>query len=210
MLNVIVVSDDIDATIGPNCTLSYSHFVGEVNLQGDNVVLLNGDQCTSAEVEKNITLFDGGKFILVAYSHGRDDSLFSSADAKGYVHEGNSYFFGLSLVYTNCCSSAVKLKDTLINAGCLGFVGYDDEVRLPENEEDDILFIACENSGLIHFLNTGDNLTNSINVMKSKYRDQYKSFVHQNMNVAAALLLRNLNSLTFHDCENLTRATMEN
>ncbi|WP_426582694.1 hypothetical protein [Mucilaginibacter sp. R-33] len=210
MLNVIFVSDDLDAQIGPNCALSHSHFTGEVNLQGNNVVLLNGDLCTATEVEKNITSFGGGKFILVAYSHGCEDALVSSADANGYIHAGNSYFFGSSLVYTNCCHSAIKLKDSLIGAGCLGYVGYDDDVRLPENEADDILFIACENSGLIHFLNTGDTLSDSVEVMKSKYRDQYKSFLGQKMNVAAAFLLRNLNSLTFHDDGSLTREILEN
>ncbi|QEM12217.1 hypothetical protein [Mucilaginibacter rubeus] len=210
MLNVIFVSDDKDADIGTNCALSHNHLTNEVDLQGNNVVLLNGDLCTSAEVEKTIGTFNGGKFILAAFSHGCEDALTSTADGSGYVHGGNSYYFGSSLVYTNCCYSGIKLKDSLIAEGCLGYVGYNDEVRLPRNPDDDVLFIACENSGLIHFLTTGDPLTASVEAMKTKYREQARSFLDQKMNVAAAFLLRNLNCLTFHESGTLTRDTLEN
>jgi hypothetical protein len=101
------------------------------------------------------------------------------------------------------------LKDKLIEAGCLGYVGYTDKVRLPKNEEDDILFIACENSGLIYFLNTGATLTESIDFMKSKFSEQRNDFLNRNENISAALLYRNLNCLTYHD-DGLTREALEN
>jgi hypothetical protein len=196
MLNVIFVSDDLDAQIGSNCILAHSHFIGEVDLQEHNVVLLQGNDCTAEKVQNSITSFTGAKFILAAFSHGRQEALVSSAEANGYVHAGNSYYFSSSVVYTNCCHSGAKLKEYLINAGCIGYVGYTDVVRLPRNEDDDILFIACENSGLIHFLNTGASLTESVTFMKSKYLEQRRDFLNKKMNVNAALLFRNMNCLT--------------
>ena len=209
MLNVIFVADDLDTQIGPNCTLAHNHFIGQVDLQQQNTVLLKGDDCTAEKVQNSITSFTGGKFILAAFSHGIQDALVSIAEANGYVNATNSYYFSSSLVYTNCCHSGAKLKDKLIEAGCFGYVGYTDKVHLPRNVDDDILFIACENSGLIHFLNSGATLTESIEFMKTKYAEQRNAFLSQNMNVAAALLYRNLNCMTFHD-NGITREALEN
>lgn len=209
MLNVIFVSDDLDAQIGPNCILAHNHFIGEVDLQEQNVVLLQGHECTAENVQNSITSFTGAKFILAAFSHGSQEALVSSAEADGYVHAGNSYYFSSSVVYTNCCHSGAKLKEYLINAGCIGYVGYTDVVRLPRNEDDDILFIACENSGLVHFLNTGASLTESVAFMKSKYLEQRRDFLNKKMNVSAALLFRNMNCLTFYD-NGATREILEN
>ena len=142
------------------------------------MTVLNGNKCTAEEVEKAVGAFNGNRFILVAYSHGCEDALLSNAEASGYLNMGNSYFFSSSLVYTNCCHSGIRLKGSLIDAGCFGYVGYTDEVRLPKNEKDEILFIACENSGLIHFLNTGDSLSDSIEVMRRKYLDQSRDFTN--------------------------------
>lgn len=210
MLNIIFVSDDISADLGDNCKLSYDHLIREVNLEGNNIILLNGDLCTSEEVGKAIASFQEGRFILVAFSHGCKEALLSTAAENGYVSNENSYLFSTSLVYTNCCYSGVTLKENLIDAGCFGYVGYTDTVRLPQNEDDDILFIACENRGLIHFLTTTESLAASITHMKTNYLEQYKAFVDQDMNVAAAFLLHNLNCLTFHDEVDLTRQMLEN
>ena len=210
MLNIIFVSDDTDGIIGPNCTLSHKQFTKNVDLKEDNSILLNGELCTASQVENAITSFNGQKFILIAYSHGCDDALISNVEQYGYISTRNSYFFSSSLIYTNSCYSGIKLKQSLIESGCLGYVGYMDEVRLPENEEDDILFINCENSGLIHFLNSGSTLTESMKVMENKYLEQYEDFVKREMNVAAAFLLHNLNCLTFYDRELLTRNSLEN
>lgn len=209
MLNVIFVSDDLDALIGPNCIRAHQHFTGEVDLGEHNVVLLQGNECTAERVQDSITSFTGAKFLLAAFSHGREEALVSSVEADGYVHFGNCYYFSSSVVYTNSCYSGVKLKEYLINAGCIGYVGYTDEVRLPKNEDDEILFIACENSGLIHFLNTNATLTESVEFMKSKYLEQRQIFLDKKMNVQAASLYRNMNCLTHYD-NGATREVLEN
>ncbi|WP_179414547.1 hypothetical protein HDF19_00650 [Mucilaginibacter sp. E4BP6] len=209
MLNVIFVSDNLDAQIGSNCTLAHNHFTGEVDLQEHNVVLLQGNDCTAENVQNSITSFDGAKFILAAFSHGSQEALISSAEVNGYVHAGNTYYFSSSVVYTNCCHSGAKLKDYLIQAGCIGYVGYTDVVRLPRNVNDDILFIACENSGLVHFLTTNATLTQSVEFMKSKYLEQRRAFLNNRMNVSAALLFRNMNCLTYYD-NGATREILEN
>lgn len=209
MLNVIFVSDNFDFQIGDNCALAYSHLIAEVDFTGNNIHLLDGNNCTAENVEHKISSFEGKKFILVAFSHGTEDSLKSSVEDTPYIHPENCYFFGSSFVYTNSCYAGLKLKDELASAGCLGFVGYNDEVRLPKNHEDDILFIECENSGLINFLNTENSLSESVEVMRSAYKRQAKQFLDKKMNLAAAFLIHNLNSLTFYETGTLTRTLFE-
>ncbi len=210
MLNIIIVSDDLDVKIGSNCVLSHQYLTGLVNLQGNNVIVLDGDLSTAEEVEKAIVSFNGAKFILIAFSHGCADALLSSVSAAGYVTIGNSYFFSSSFVYTNSCYTGITLKACLIDEGCLGYVGYSDVVKLPENEADEILFIACENSGLVHFLTTNDSLADSVQVMKTTYQQQYDALVGKNMNIVASWLLHNLNCLTYHENGSLTRKVLEN
>jgi len=209
MLNIIIVSDDIDAIIGANCVLSCQHLNDAVDLSNQNVTLLNGNLCGPADVESAIVSFNQERFILVAYSHGSEETLFSTVASNGYVSSTNAYQFANSLVYTNSCWSGVKLKEELIKEGCFGFVGYTDLVKLPYNEEDDLLFIECENKGLVHLLTTDSSLTESVEEMKKQYRKQYNEFVDQQMNVSAALLLHNLGCLTFYDYHGLTRSELE-
>lgn len=209
MLNIIIVSDDIDEAIGANCVLSCQHLNDAVDLSSQNVKLLNGHLCGPTDIENAIISFNQERFILVAYSHGSEDTLFSTVASGGYVSSTNAYQFATSLVYTNSCWSGVKLKDELIKEGCHGFVGYTDSVRLPYNEEDDLLFIECENKGLVHLLTTDASLTESVEEMKKQYREQYDKFVDQQMNVSAALLLHNLGGLTFYDYQGLTRSELE-
>ena len=209
MLNIIIASDDQDADIGPNCTLSYQHLLEAVNLDNHNLTLLNGPLCVAAQVENAITSFNQEKFVLIAYSHGTEEALISAAALDGYVTTNNSTFFATSLVYTNSCMTGLKLMASMAAAGCYGYVGYTDVVKLPYNEEDDILFIACENKGLVHFMTTEDSLTDSVEMMRKQYRSQYDEFRSQQMNVAAALLLHNLGCLTYYDPDSLTMSKLE-
>jgi len=185
MLNIIIASDDIDTTIGTNCVLACQHLHNAVDLSIQNVTLLNGYLCTPVEVEKAIVSFDQQRFILVAYSHGTEDTLFSTAAGNGYVSLANAYQFATSLVYTVSCWSGVKLKHELIKHGCHGYVGYVDRVKVPENETDELLFIECENKGLVHLLTTGASLTESVEEMKRYYRKQYDELIDQEMYAVA-------------------------
>jgi hypothetical protein len=86
MLNVIFVADDLDGQIGPNCVLAHKHLTTEFDFSENKVICLTGADCTSERVQSSITSFNGGKFILAAFSHGNQEALVSHVEAGGYVN----------------------------------------------------------------------------------------------------------------------------
>jgi hypothetical protein len=208
MVNIIVVADDIDDRIGGNCKLSYEHLGREIDSANLNLQLITGQDCHSDAVVAAISTLDQQPFIFVGYSHGNKESLISTVSQNGYVSLDNAYHFGTSLFYTTSCSSALQLKGKLLEENCFAFVGYDDKVIVPENEHDQQLFIACENSALVHFLNTDDTLTESIEVMRQRHLQQWNEYLSQDEYVTASLLLQNLDCLSWEDAGSLRRSQL--
>ena len=206
MINIIVVADDIDDRIGNNCKLSYEHLGREIDPFNLNLQLITGQDCHSDAVVTAISTFSQQPFIFVGYSHGNEGALISTVAQDGYVSLRNAYHFGTSLFYTTSCSSALQLKSKLLEENCFAFVGYDDKVIVPENERDQQLFIACENSALVHFLNTDDTLAESIEVMRQQHRRQWDDYLSRDEYVTASLLLQNLDCLAWEDCGALRRS----
>lgn len=204
MPNLIVAYDHLDDIIGANCYQCYQHLDTEINLSGYNTQILNGEDCSSQKVQEAITALSEQAFIFIAYSHGKEDALFSCIEPDGYVSMRNAYFFGKSLIYTNSCYTALQLKSALLESHCLGYVGYEDRVRVPENSADEALFIACENKGIIHFLTTNDTLSQSFLVMKNYYQDEYDKLVYRDF-LLASRLLRNQESLVIGGNLDLTK-----
>jgi hypothetical protein len=192
MLRILIVCDDLDPDIGANALLCYKHFVESVDLKKCKVVLLKGKDCVPAKVEAAITRFKQKPFIFIAYSHGERDKLISYKSPDGYVlakgNASNAHFFGDTLFYTNSCHTALELKDYLIEYNCFAYIGYEDVVRLPCDEADDLLFIACENKGIIHFLTTSDTLEKAFEVMKQFYEDTYDELAKRDFVLASRLL----------------------
>lgn len=204
MPNIILAYDHLDNTIGTNCYQCYLHLDKEIALSSYKTQVLDGGNCSSQKLQECITSLNGQAFIFIAYSHGKEDALLSCIEPSGYVTTGNAYFFGQSLVYTNSCHSALQLKNELIKSNCLGFVGYEDIVRLPENSDDERIFISCENRGIIHFLTTNDNLFESVQIMKEYYQEEYVRLASRNFFLASRLL-RNMEALVIAGNFNLTK-----
>jgi hypothetical protein len=203
MVNIIVVADDIDERIGDNCKLSYEHLGREIDSANMNLQLITGQDCHSDAVVAAISALSQQPFVFVGYSHGNKEALISTVAQDGYVSLSNAYHFGTSLFYTTSCSSALQLKGKLLEENCFAFVGYDDKVIVPENEQDQQLFIACENRALIHFLNTDDTLAESIEVMRQHHLKQWDEYLSRDEYVTASLLLQNLDCLAWEDCGSL-------
>lgn len=204
MPNLIIAFDDLDVEIGTNCYQCFQHLGNEIKLSEYNTKILNGESCSSQKIQDAISELSEQAFIFIAYSHGKEDALFSSIQPSGYVTMENAYFFGKSLIYTNSCYTGRQLKNALLESQCLGYVGYEDRVRLPENSEDEALFIACENKGIIHFLTTNDTLSQSVKIMKDYYQEEYDKLVCRNA-VLASRLLRNLEYLVIGGNPDLTK-----
>jgi hypothetical protein len=204
MPNLIVAYDHLDERIGSNCYQCYQHLDSEINLSGYNAQILNGKDCSSQKVQEAITALSEQAFIFIAYSHGKEDALFSHVEPDGYVTTHNAYFFGKSLIYTNSCYTAMQLKSALLDSHCLGYVGYEDRVRVPENSADEALFIACENKGIVHFLTTNDTIFESFKVMKDYYQEEYDKLVYRDF-VLASRLLRNQECLVIVGNLDLTK-----
>ncbi|WP_375416769.1 hypothetical protein [uncultured Hymenobacter sp.] len=205
MFNIIVVADDHDNIIGSNCQRSYSYLSSQIDVTSYNMHLLTGEACQAANVQEAISSFQKQKFILVAYSHGQSHALVSTYATDGYVTLGMAPHFKTSLVYTNSCLTGLELMRALVSNDCHGYVGYTGLVRLPAREEDEMVFITCENKGLINFLTTDDTLTQSIEVMKKFYAEKVKEFARKKMYVTAGRLQRNLNHLVHYDYNAIKR-----
>lgn len=199
MINIIIAADDIDENIGENCRLSYEHLTKEINPSDLNQQLLTGHNCHADAIVAAISSFNQQPFVFVGYSHGSKTALISTVAQDGYVNTSNAYHFGTSLFYTTSCSSGLQLKDSLLISGCFAFVGYDDKVIVPENEEDQKIFIACENRALVHFLNTDDTLAESVAVMREQHKQQWDDYLNRDEYVTASLLLQNLDCLVWED-----------
>ncbi|AMJ65955.1 hypothetical protein [Hymenobacter sp. PAMC 26628] len=208
MVNIIVVADDLDDIIGENCRLSYGHLSQEIGSADLNLQLITGENCHSDAVVDAIIAFDQQPFVFVGYSHGNKSALISTVAQNGYVSVNNAHHFGTSLFYTTSCSSAVELKGKLIEANCFAYVGYDDKVIVPENEQDQQLFITCENTALVHFLNSDDTLAESVEVMRQRHWAQYNEFLNRDEYVTASLLMQNLDCLAWEDTGSLRRSQL--
>lgn len=204
MPNIILTYDHLDQKIGNNCYECYLHLNSQLPLTSYKIQILDGGNCSAQKLQDAITSFNGMAFILIAYSHGKPDALLSFIEPDGYVTSNNAYYFGQSLVYTNSCHSALQLKNELIKSNCLGFVGYEDIVRVPENSHDEKIFIACENKGIIHFLTTNDSLLESVQIMKDYYQQEYSKLANRDF-VLASKLLRNMEALVVDGNYALTR-----
>lgn len=205
MSNIIVAFDHLDDNIGENLLLCFEDFKSQVDINLFNIIELDGNKCCNDDIQVSITSFNQANFILIAYSHGKKDALISKASPNGYVSLNNSYFFSGSLVYTNSCHTAIELKDALIFQGCLGYVGYNDEVMLPEKPEHDLLFIRCENKAILHFLSTNDTLTESVEVMKKYYEETYDSLAVTDV-LMASRLLDNKRHIVYFDDYKITKS----
>jgi hypothetical protein len=194
MANIIIAYDNADESIGANCLNCYLYFSNNINLSPHNVQTINGENCTKNRLQEAITSLREDSFILIAYSHGREDALYSSAEPNGYVTSENAYYFAKSLVYTNSCHSAKMLKQYLIDSNCFCFVGYQDIVRVPENSKYEHIFIECENKGISHFLTTGDSIFESVQVMKEHYIVQSRILSGKDF-LLASRLLRNMEAI---------------
>lgn len=199
MFNIIVVADDHDDLIGENCKLSYDYLASEIALASYNLRLLTGEACRPTNVHEAIASFKNEKFILIAYSHGQAHALVSTYAQDGYVTLETAPYFKASLVYTNSCLTGLKLMHALVQQECSGYVGYTGRVRVPDRREDELIFIACENKGLVNFLTTDDTLTESIEVMREFYKEQVKEFSRKRRYFLAGRLQRNLRYLVYYD-----------
>lgn len=204
MLNIIILYDDLDGHIGDNFTLSYNNLSRDVNLAQYNTIELNDINCSRDNLEVAITNLYESSFIFIGYSHGESDKLISSHSPDGYLTFANSYFFSKSLVYADTCHSGLELKDSLINNGCFAYIGYNDELLLPDNPNDESLFIDCQNKGIVHFLTTDDTLEDAFNAMKIVYNDTV-DFLSQKDVLLASRLRKNSARLVIAGNKTLTR-----
>jgi hypothetical protein len=209
MINIILAYDELAANIGANFEQCYLRLDAEIDLSNFQAKILNGEKCSREELEQAISALDGKGFIFVGYSHGNGVALTSSIAAGGYVNIDNSYMFGCSLFYTNGCYAGDELKQALEKADCYGFVGYEGEVLLPDDLEDEALFIDCENKGLVHFLTSGETLAASVQAMKEYYRLQCDALAEVDL-FKATRLLKNMELLVYYDKCGITSSSMMN
>ncbi len=168
MPKIIVVYDDLDPHIGSNTLLCYTHLQKSINVSHHTIVPFDGANCNCTSIQQAIIDLQEVPFVFIAYSHGSQDCLSSYSHGE-YVNVSNSYYFSASLFYTNACLSALSLKEMLLAQNCRVFIGYNDEVKVPDQDDLEELFVECENHAITLFLNTNLNIGECFGRMKDMY-----------------------------------------
>lgn len=202
MINTIVAYDDNDADLGDYFTSSHDSLVlklAEIAIVSN--LSIRGLDCTEVFLNQAITPFNGGRFVFIGISHGNEEELVSH---EVYVSTNNLKSFCNSLFYSCACSTAYKLGNDLITAGCLAFVGYSDTVYI--NTYYSETFHECQNYCIKEFLSSEESIETSFDKMTTYYNKEIDRLVAGSMDdlIAASSLISNRNCLKLLGDKKLT------
>jgi len=202
MINILISFDDNDYELGEYFEKSYNGILERILFYpGLNIASIDGLNCTEQNINYHINAYSGDKFIFVGLSHGNEEELLTHNCV--FVSASNNTSFNQSLFYTTACSSGKKLGKSLIDNGCITYVGYDDEVGVQESYYD--VFIKCENYVLLKFLNQGISIKDAYDEMISFYNSEIDRLSLGTINdvIVAGYLTENRDCLTLMGNSNL-------
>lgn len=189
MFNLFLAYSDTDAHLGryfSDCADDLKYFLLK-NFPNAKIHEINKEKLCyplfDLEVEKTAPV------VVTAFSHGSADELFHNGQV--YLKKQNASSFQNTLFYTNACSAGLKLGHILIEAGCLSFIGYKNEVFVVIGHYDK--FRDCDNHGIKCFLQ-GDSTGTAFEKMKSFYTEKIDELYSDDA-FASAILMRNRDSL---------------
>jgi hypothetical protein len=203
MINTFIAYDDNDRDLGNYFEDSHNdiHAVIAADMNITNVSI-RGLDCTEIFINTTILILNGSRFVFIALSHGNEEELVSH---EVYVSANNSATFAHSLFYTCACSTGFILGDTLIDAGCLTYIGYFDTVLV--NLDYSPIFFACQNFGIKSFLTNNETIEVSFNKMIDFYNREIDRLVMGTTDdlIAASSLISNRDCLTILGNKNVTK-----
>ena len=193
MINIILAYSETDEALGlyfSLCANDLKLFIQKSCKQHISLQEIQGDMLNPVYLELIVEQLHSQRFIVIAYSHGRERALTHGGSA--YIEVGqDSKLYSNALVYTDACLAGRQLGEHLVDNGCSAFCGYNDEVVAYVPYYD--MFCECENYGIKKFLQ-GDALGTAFLQMKNKYTERIDKLYDYSV-VADALLRRNRDAL---------------
>ncbi len=204
MINALIAYDDQDFDLGDYFQSSHGDIVNSINAnQLVSITSIQGLNCTELNINTTIQGLNGARFIFVAIAHGNEEVV---AANEVFISNNNSADFTNSLFYSCACSNGHTLGRILVNAGCLTFVGYKDDVWVVEDYHE--IFYGCQNSGIKSFLIHPETIQVSFDKMIAHYTQEIDRLVAGSIDdvVAASSLIGNRDCLVLLGNNNLTHA----
>ncbi|CAM3972711.1 hypothetical protein MUGA111182_19885 [Mucilaginibacter galii] len=190
MVNLLITYDDNDSTLANYFEANHTYVSGFVSELPDIVLhSMRGLDLSQDSVTVKINEFEQKPFLFAGYSHGNCDQLLT--DNGVFVCADNSASFKDAIVYTTACGAAENLGGTLINEGCVSFIGYHDYSLAPTNEDFNDLFIECENFALKRFITEDITYGDAFDSMLQKFDDEMVNMYQANEIITAMELLHN-------------------
>jgi hypothetical protein len=195
MVNSILAFDNEDSDLGVFFTECSEDLVSHFNHVNANLSTLDSSKLNSIIVEA--TLEDLNTFIFLVYSHGSEIELLANGIVP-FVNAENANNFSNSFFYTCSCHAGKSLANTLIDKGCLSFIGYNNTFGVWDFNRPP--FIECANFGIKLFLK-GIASADIVLRMKEKYSEHIDNY--NNDIFGSVILLSNRRAL-MHVGDNIT------
>lgn len=187
MVNTILAFDNEDSDLGEFFTECSVDLVSHFNHVNANISTLNSSRLNSIVIEA--TLEDLNTFIFLSYSHGSENELLANGEVP-FVSAENANSFSNSFFYTCSCHAGKTLAITLIDEGCLSFIGYNNKFGVWDFNRPP--FIECANFGIKLFLE-GIASEDILIRMQEKYTEHIDNY--NNDIFGSAILLSNRRAL---------------
>ncbi|KAA9325171.1 hypothetical protein [Adhaeribacter soli] len=206
MLEVIIACDEDDQKAGSyylGCARSITQLLLSQNNQF-KITNVSKNLLNQYYIEAILTRLSQEKFIFFAFSHGKENCL--DCEGGAYLTSSlNLTHFNQSFFYTFSCLSGNHLGPTLIDNGCISFLGYNKVVHHWSTHEE--VFIQCANYGFEMMLQ-GDSAGVAKRKMEDNYYEQSKKFEGGFFDLISGILLDNRDALVLNGDSNFVLSNL--
>jgi hypothetical protein len=203
MINIDIAFDNGDVGLGDYFEQSKIDLVSFVHATRNDHLIneIPGPRCNQAYIDLRVPAINGGNFLFVCYSHGKEDSLTANGDF--YIKKDvNCELFINSFFYSMSCLTAKELGVSLLGKGCHVFIGFKEEAGAFLGAYQS-MSIACDNFAIKKFVE-GYSIGESVALMKQNYTRQIDVLENDGEPMLAAELRANRDALWFDGDRNLT------
>ena len=187
MINTFLAFDNEDVDLGKFFTECSEDLISHFEINEIHYFLLNSPKLNSIIIEA--TLEKIKTFIFLVYCHGSDTELLARG-VNPFINSDNAFNFSNSFFYTCSCHTGKGLAKTLIENGCLSYIGYNNKFSIWDYNRPP--FIDCANFGIKLFLQ-GSSSEEILKRMLDKYNEHIDNYNHDVF--GAAILLSNRRAL---------------
>lgn len=200
--------DGVDARLGQYFANCKTDLLSTISMEAESGISfpvheVESKNCRLEYLELTLGRLKDLPFVMIAYTHGTEDSLV--ADGAVFLRSGQNHsFFAKSFLYTTSCLAGKKLGPDLIEQGCRVFIGYEEPVIAFKDDRSDIS-LKCDNLGMTLFLTSDITAFDAYKMMKSHYSIAATKQLRFGDPLASGLIISSREALVFHGDMNATR-----